>query len=299
MLTKDEEVDVEEVDVADPISAIAAAASVAKVIDPKSKVTELGTSLWGDVLGPPAKALGRHFERRVDEWSESKQAKHVLELAVSKLDTSTSGSVAPRVAAAVLDAAQYSDDEFVAEYLSGVLASSRTPGGTDDRGVAWSALVGRLPSDALKLHYIIYSTLQRKMRGQDAEVVAHWCKKHLVIQYFHLMPVWDFSSQEGVRRLIDAAYILQREGLLDSLTHGGADHLTGYPYGGYVLPSLGDMLILTTTVQGIQLFLHGHGFGGAWASAIADADRTFEAAGAVDESLSRVPGTWLDELPPR
>jgi hypothetical protein len=285
--------------VTDPVSAISAVAGVAKALDPNSKSMELGTSLWGAVLGPPAKALGLHYEKQVQRWSESEQTKHVLKLAASKSDASIPGSVAPRVAAAVLDAAQYSDDKFVAEYLSGVLASSRTPGGTDDRGVAWSALVGRLPADALKLHYIIYATLQRKMRGEDADVVTQWCQKYLVIRYFDMVPVWDFTSQEGVRRLVDAAYVLQREGLLDQLTHGGADHLTGYPYGQYVLPTGGDMLIVTTTVQGIQLFLQGHGYGGVWASAIAEADRTFHAAGAVEENLSKVPGTWLEELPRR
>lgn len=268
------------------------------MVDPNSKSAELSVSLWGKVLGPPAEALGRHFEKRVERWSESDQTKRVLKLAAAKSDTSVPGSVPPRVAAAVLDAAEYSDDEFVAEYLSGVLASARSADGTDDRGVSWSALVARLSADALKLHYLIFSTMRQKMIGLDAEVITSWCHKHLVISYLDLLPAMKLGmSYEAIRRVLDAAYSLQREGMLDVLTHGSADHLTGHPWGQYQLPVVGDVLIASTTVQGIQLFLQGHGYGGAWASAIADADRTFEAAGTVDPALSEVPGHWLEELP--
>jgi hypothetical protein len=286
--------------VTDPVSALSAVTGVAKAIDPDGKTADLSTSLWGDVLGPPAKALGRHFERQVERWSESAEAKRVLKLAAQKSDTSAPGSVPPRVAAAVLEAAQYSDDEFVAEYLSGVLASSRTPDGKDDRGVAWSALVGRLSSDALKLHYALYSFLRGKMRGQDADVVSEWCRRHIVMRYMDLLPALGLSvSDEGAQRTLDAAYALQREGLIEKLTHGTADHLTGHPYGQYALPEAHGMLIVTTSIQGIQLFLQGHGYGGVWASAIAEPDRSFEAVGDVDERLGQVEGMFLEELPRR
>ncbi|MFJ6077104.1 hypothetical protein ACIQC0_02215 [Pseudarthrobacter sp. NPDC092419] len=282
----------------DPVTALSAVASAAKAIDPDSKSVDLGVSLWGKVLGPPAEALGRHFERRVERWSESNQAKHVLKLAAAKSDTSRPGSVPPRVAAAVLDAAEYSDNEFVAEYLSGVLASARTTDGTDDRGVSWSALVDRLSSDALKLHYVIFSTMRHLMEGADADVISTWCKKHIVIRYLDLLPMMGLGiNYEAIRRVLDAAYTLQREGMIDALTHGSEDHLTGLPWGLYQLPAGGDVLIVSTTVPGIQLYLQGHGYGGAWASAIADTDRTFDAAGKVDPALSKVAGHWLEELP--
>lgn len=288
----------EEVDVTDPVSALSAVAGVAKAIDADTKAAELSTSLLGNVLGPPSKALGQHFAREMERWSENVHAKRVLRLAAAKTDTSTPGSVPPRVAAAVLDAAQYSDDEFVAEYLSGVLASSRTPGGTDDRGVGWTALVGRLSSDALKLHYAVFSILRQKMRGGDAGVINEWCRKYIVIAYSDLLPAMDLElSWDGARRTLDAAYALQREGMLDGLTHGSADHLTGLPWGQYLLPAEGDILIVSTTMQGIQLFLQGHGFGDVWADAIAEEARPFDVAGSIDSALSQVPGTWLEDLP--
>lgn len=238
----------------DPVTA-AAAAGLTKAVIPGTQAAKLGTSLFKDMLEPPAKAMGRHLEARVDRWSESEQAKHVAKLAAAKSVAHASDSIPPRVFGAVMDAAEYSDDVFVAEYLSGVLASSMTPGGTDDRGVIWSALIGRLSSDALKLHYVIYSVVRQNMLGMDVDLVASWCRRHIVIPYTSLLPALRFDSEEAIPRALDAAYALQREGLIGSLTHGGHEFLTGQPYGGYVLPTVGDMLILTPTIQGIQLGL--------------------------------------------
>lgn len=283
----------------DPVSAVTAIASVAKGLDPESKTAELAVSLWGKVLGPPAEALGQHLGRKVEQWSQSKGASRVLELAAQKADTSIPGSVPPRAAAAVLDAAEFSDDEFVAEYLSGVLAGGRSIEGTDDSGVAWAALVARLPSDALKMHYIVYSILRRNMAGKEIGVVHTWCKRHIVFSYLDLGLATDFIFGQHTDRIVNALYVLQREGLIGELTHGSADHLVGDPYRNYELPRLGDVVIATTTIQGIQLFLQGHGYSGAWASAIADQDRQFNIVGTISEGVSNVPGGFLDELPPR
>ncbi|WP_074713521.1 hypothetical protein [Arthrobacter alpinus] len=283
----------------DPITAAPVIASIANALAPDSDSnTELRTSLLKKVLGPPADAYGLHLGQKVEMWSQSRQTKKVLELAAQKVDSTKAGRVPPRVAAAILESSQYTDDEFVAEYLSGVLASARTPEGLDDRGVSWTALVNRLSSDSLKIHYIIYSIMRREMRGVEIEVMADWCRKHIVVRYIDLLPILDLGEpQEAMRRCLDALYSLQREGLIEALTHGSASHLTGHPYGQYVLPDLGDMIIMSTTIQGVQLFLQGHGYGDVWANGIADPERGFEVAGTIEQGLSEVPGMWLESLP--
>lgn len=283
----------------DPLSAVSAVASLAKAVEPEAKASAaLSASLWGNLLGPPSQALGKHFGQQVERWSENQQARKVLQLAAQKTDSTIHGSVPPRVAAAVLESSQYTDDEFVAEYLSGVLASARTPDGKDDRGVSWSALVNRLSADSLRLHYIIYSIMRRKMRGANVDVMAVWCRKYIVVQYIELLPHLGFGETiQAMRRVLDALYALQREGLLEHLTHGSASHLTGFPYGQYVLPDAGDMIIVSTTIQGVQFFLQGHGYGDVWADAIAESNRNFEVVGEIEHELSNISGTWLEDLP--
>ena len=50
----------------------------------------------------------------------------------------TDGTVSPRVLQAILDEGAFCEDAVAAEYLGGVLASARTEGGRDDRGVMGS-----------------------------------------------------------------------------------------------------------------------------------------------------------------
>ena len=262
-----------------------------------SEAAKTGSALWLKVLGPPAEALGAHFKSRVELWSEATLARRVLERAAGKTDTGAPGTVPPRVAADVFDKAQWAEDEFLAEYLSGVLAAARTPDGKDDRAVGWTALVARLSSDALRLHYAIYSALRTKLVGQDVDVISEWNSKQLVFTYLELYPRLGFTGDNWTGRVIAAAYALQREGLITHMTHGGADHLTGLPYRQYQLPNVGDMLITATTVDGCYLFLQAHGYGDKWANAIGDADLAFDPWPDIAPSFAAVPAYWLHELP--
>lgn len=63
-----------------------------------------------------------------------------------------------RVAFKALTEASITDDEVVADYLGGVLAASEP---NDDAGAAIVALIGRLSSQQLRLHYLIYREFRR------------------------------------------------------------------------------------------------------------------------------------------
>src|SRR5215475_2235072 len=66
------------------------------------------------------------------------------------------GSVPPRVLKNVLDDAPWIDDELMAEYQGGLLASSFGENGRDDRAVALQAVLRRLSTYALRTHYVCY-----------------------------------------------------------------------------------------------------------------------------------------------
>ena len=284
----------------DPINAISSLASLGNATDPvAAEAAKTGAALWMKIMGPPADAYGAHLKAKVEQWSENVLARRVLERAARKANSSDPGTVPPRVAAAVFEQAQWAENRFVAEYLSGVLATARTPEGTDDRGVAWSAMIARLSSDALRLHYVVYSALRQKLLNEDTSVISDWTTKQLVFTYLDMIQLISFGDgHDWTDRLIAAAYTLQREGLLVNMTHGGAEHLTGLPYRNYQLPRLGDMLITATTVEGCRLYLQAHGYGTLWASSIGDAGRNFDPWPDVPPALMNVPSTWLDQLPP-
>ena len=269
----------------DPFALAGAALSVPVALDAYKRL-----------LGPSFDLMGEGIKSGL--LNRRSNIHRVAERADAKTNTHTPGSIPPRVAADVFDKAQWADDEFVAEYLSGVLASSRSDDGRDDRGIVWTSLVGRLSSDSLRLHYAIFSALRAKLRGKDVDYMGQWTQRHLVLNYYDLLPGLEFEfNQDGIRRLLDAAYVLEREGLISGMTHGSAEHFTGVPYRDYVLPDFGDIFMTATTIEGCNLFLYGHGYGATWASAIADDQRDFASWPAIAPSLNSIPAVWLDELP--
>lgn len=108
------------------------------------------------LFGPSADVLGDFWASRLQQRLGNVQ--RVVETAASRVELQPDGAVHPRVGAHLLDEAQWADDPVLVEYLSGVLASSHSPGGQDDRGLPWSSLVGRLTSDQLRLHYLVYAS---------------------------------------------------------------------------------------------------------------------------------------------
>ncbi|BAJ74375.1 uncharacterized protein MTES_1411 [Microbacterium testaceum StLB037] len=189
----------------------AAAAHLAKASDAyNSEAAKAGASLWMKFLGPPVEAMGRHLQRRVELWSEDALANRVLRKAADKVDPSAEGSVPPRVASDIFDKAQWAEDEFVAEYLSGVLASARTTDAADDSAISWTALVGRLSSAQLRLHYILYSTARHHLLGRTIDATNDLDDLPI---FAPLLPIIALLPG-GVDAFNDAMANLEREGLL-------------------------------------------------------------------------------------
>ena len=101
------------------------------------------------LLGPTADYLGqglRDFtEKRVQTSGQ------IFQIAESKLGTKldTPGEVPPKVLKAVLDEGSFSNDSLAVEYLGGILASSRTEHGRDDRGARIAKVMDALSTYGL------------------------------------------------------------------------------------------------------------------------------------------------------
>lgn len=240
----------------DPISAITALGSAGSAADTfATEAAKTGASLWNKVLGPPAEALGEHLRSRMEAWSKDSLASRVLRRAAAKVDTTESGTVPPRVASDIFEKAQWAEDEFVAEYLSGVLASARTPEGKDDSGVAWTALVGRLSSAQLRLHYILYSTARHLLVGRSIEAINDL---ELLPVLVPVEPVIDLlgGDQQGADAFNESIMNLTREGLLsDNFQIDVEGHQTSTG----AVPPGSLALVYRMTSAGVMLFLRGGG----------------------------------------
>lgn len=246
----------------DPVTGIVAGA-VAKVGGDAAKTL---TTQW---LGPLARESGEDLARAYRGIVDG-----ILSRGAKKTDLNRPGSVSPRVAGAVFDSARWSRDEFVSEYLSGVLASGRTEDGSDDSGVSWASLVGRMSSDQLRLHYVLYAGIRNAVLDESATGVWPWVRRHAVVELQSLMDAlgWELVTEKDLYRLYEAAYGLQREDCLQDLTHGAGEYLrdeVSWTYGRQFEPERG-YIAFRASATGIGLFLNGHGLGGGWYDTMED-----------------------------
>ena len=127
----------------------------------------LGKDGLQKLLGPTAEYLGGELkdlaQRRV------KNIGRIFQNASGKLGDNADkpGIVPAKVLKEVINEGSYNDSELAAEYFGGVLASSRSETGRDDRGARIAKLVDRLSTYQLRAHYRIYATIRELFHDSD------------------------------------------------------------------------------------------------------------------------------------
>jgi hypothetical protein len=119
---------------------------------------QAGKEVAPRLLGPTADYLG---ERLLDSVKGALNLSRVFQKAYAKLGSKVDqdGGVPPRVLKAVLEEGPFCDDPLSLEYVSGLLASSRTPEGRDEESLSLLSAVSRLPNTSLLLHFGAYRAL--------------------------------------------------------------------------------------------------------------------------------------------
>jgi len=127
----------------------------------------LGRDAVQKLLGPTADYLGhglRDFtEKRADTIVK------IFKRAESRLGDriESPGVVPPKVLKGILVEGSFCDDNLAVEYLGGILASSRTGDGRDDRGARILKTVDGMSTYQLRTHYLMYGTIHTLFAGRD------------------------------------------------------------------------------------------------------------------------------------
>jgi hypothetical protein len=251
-------------------------------------VTELGfgaaatgAALWAGrkALGPVLDEIGDDLRSRYSE-RRSRNAERVLTIGHAKLGPAVEeeGSVAPRAALRIIEEGSWCDAEVMAEYFGGILAASRSKGGTDDRGATWASLVSRLSTYDVYLHYLAYDAFRRLYVGRDdlklgESTTRESCKVYLpggdTLEAMGLQPTWEDWSQT----CSPSTSALIREGLIGPYyAFGGKEQLSESAH--IDAPDAG--LVFMPSLPGIELFFWAHGHGSRPASMILDRSLSFE-----------------------
>ncbi|MGO4104247.1 hypothetical protein AB4Y63_09880 [Leifsonia sp. YAF41] len=278
----------------DPITLIPSALNADAAGAASAKVA---ATIVEDLVRPSAQVVGRHWANRVEDWVESSNARRVLKLAARRVNSTqpsnraAEGAVAARVAAAILDGAVFAENEIAAEYLSGVLASSRSED-RNDRGQPWAALVSRLSSDQIRLHFIIYRLLRKLLLGKDMNImVLSYSWIYIPFRELNEAMCWPEGDDTGFTQ---AFYGLHREGLVAPADFWFGPPEMIYEVTGTSVPEPG--LVVTPSRAGLGLFLWGLGHGDLKLEAVIDRKVALDLVAAEDPS-TRISGAMSLPLP--
>lgn len=213
------------------------------------------------LLGPSADYIGNVLA----QWTEAahKNLRRVFENAFEKLGdrVESEGQVPPRVLKAVLEEGAFAEDPLMADYLGGVLASSRSGTPRDDRGAAMVALIARLSTYQLRTHYIFYTVAHDLLAGMEVNLGMQSERQapraRLFVPFSAYMPAMEFVDGEDPNIFIShALYGLIREELLDDwFVYGGVEHLS--KEAGTAIPE--DGFLLQLAPLGVELYLAARG----------------------------------------
>jgi len=213
------------------------------------------------ILGPSADYLGGEIKGFVEKCNVNLE--RIFSNAVKKLHTriNQEGSVSPRVLKHVVDEGRFCEDNLTAEYYGGILASSKSRIGRDDRGVTLLAQIKELSVYQLRFHYMAYMLIHRLFQGASYNLGdTNDCNK---MKIFVPMAVYqkamDFQSGENEATILaHCLFGLTKHNLLSACQSGDSQFLQKQSK---AITESG--IIFAPTLPGAELFLWAMGLPGA------------------------------------
>ena len=249
----------------------------------------LGKDGIAKLLGPTADYLGGGLrdlaQRRVE--SIGKIFSNASKKLGSQLDAP--GEVPPRILRTVMNEASFCEDPVALEYFGGVLASSRTDDGRDDRGARVIKIVDNLSAYQIRTHYLLYSTLASLLSGSGKQFSTTQDRARLEL----FLPFQGYATSMGFSQKE-----LNNPQILDHIWHGlsSDDLIEGrWEFGTQasiksIFPNApGDGIVCCPSALGAELFLWAFGYGDS------PLERIF--AGVLDTEIEGLPSTVSGAVP--
>lgn len=213
------------------------------------------------LLGPTADYLGEGLrdltQRRIESIGKmfsnaSKKLGPQLEMP---------GQVPPRILRTVMNEASYFEDPVALEYFGGVLASSRTEGGRDDRGARLIKIVDNLSTYQIRTHYLLYSTVSRLFSNSNEKFNTDLDRARLTV----FLPFQGFATSMGFsKQEWDNPQIMHHiwHGLdLDGLIEGQCQFGDQASLKPIFRAAPASGIVCQPSVLGAELFLWAFGYG--------------------------------------
>ncbi|HEV7644949.1 MAG TPA: hypothetical protein VGO50_13475 [Pyrinomonadaceae bacterium] len=223
--------------------------------------------LLAKLLGPTSEYLGD--ELKTSTQKRLKNLNRVFEKFQKSLGTKIedSAAVPPRVLKGILNEGFFCDDELMADYFGGVLASSRTGTSRDDRGVSFIALISRLTTYQIRSHFVFYQTFKTFFNNRtDCYLTQSSIRSTLglYIPFESFKQSLDLVDGEDFHQLLPhIMFGLGREELFERFRYGTNEETKRLG---------GEGIIFHPSVLGTELFLWAHGKGDLSVNKFLDAE---------------------------
>lgn len=127
-------------------------------------------ALGDRLFGPTADDVGQLLR----QWTGSRisNTKRLFQRVQRRDAAAEGGSVAPRVAARVLEDGSWVSDPVTQEYYAGLLLGGRSTDGDDDSALFWVDLVSRMTTNQVRLHHAIYAAVAAAAPADRAPLSA-------------------------------------------------------------------------------------------------------------------------------
>lgn len=232
------------------------------------------------LFGPTADYIGEGMK----DWTARRcdNLRRIVATALRRLGQGIDkpGAIPPKALQLLLTEGSYFETDLGVEYYDGVLASSRTPSGFDDRGAAFMQLLARLTNYQLRAHYIFYWVTRQLFLGSDKHLAGmDRPAMEAFIDHATFRPAMGFrvaEMEEAESLYQHIMFGLAREDLIGEFEYGQRGLMVAKD------PRQEGGIRFVPSVLGAQLFLWAHGHPRIPADEILSVDREFKLLEGVD-----------------
>lgn len=220
----------------------------------------LGKDGIAKLLGPTAEYLGGELQEFTKKRIEN--VGNIFSKAEEKLGERINkpGQVSPKVLKAIVNEGSYCEDTVAVDYFGGILASSRTELGRDDRGARIAKILDGMSAYQIRSHYLIYSLI-RKVFANSGYLFNQEDRRKM--QLFIPMNVYITSMQFDEKEMEQFGSILNHslfglsnDDLIEPFLYGPQDEIKKqYP------EANADGILVSPSAFGAELYLWGYGKG--------------------------------------
>lgn len=208
------------------------------------------------VLGPTAEYIGDETKGMVKKSHKNLEKIFVKAAEMLGDQLEKPGQVNSRVLNLVLEEGRFCEDDLIGDYFAGVLASSKTKDGRDDRGASIISAIKQLSVYQIRLHYLFYVLVQQLLGNSGYALGTDRHNMEIFIPINVYLDAMDFSDDEDVKDIFAHSVegLVAHKFVEEDYVYGTQKHVSKrYP------EASSSGILLKPSLRGAEAFLWAHG----------------------------------------